>query len=169
MRFSTGLLLSLPLVLIARDNPFVPAITQSNHQTTSTVSTKVSEPKKVEVSTPVKQVEKKHTQIASVTSPKILKTLNYQNVRLVFREGSVYVETKDRLLKQFSLKSPPSIVLDFKSKADFASKRDVISIGGFKKVEIGAHGNSYRVVFRLDQGVKYSVDKKRYGYVVTLK
>ena len=169
MRFYTGLLLSLPLVLIARENPFVPALTQSNEQSTPVVTTKAPEPKKVEVTKPVVKMGKVHVKSTTIVSSEILKTLNYQNIRLLFREGSVYVETKDKILKHFSLKKPSSIVIDFKSKSDFASKRDLVGKGGFRKVEIGAHGSSYRVVFRLDKRSKYRVEKKRYGYLITLK
>ena len=168
MRFYTGLLLTLPLILIARENPFVPSVKYAPEKQTAPVvqeavkTTQTTKPKVI--STPIALPKKK-----KVVSRQILKTLNYEKVRFVFRERSVYIETKDKVIKRFSLTNPPSIVIDFKAKADFASKREVVGVGGFKKVEIGAHGNSYRVVLRLDKRSKYKVSKKRYGYVITLK
>ncbi len=160
------LFLTLPLLLAARDNPFLPALTENRtplplikHTKTvqEPVGTEVVKVKKapVQMETPVKRAQKR-------------RILNYEKVRLVLTEHSVYIQTNDKMLKHFSIKNPPSIVIDFRSKADFSSKRETLSVGAVKKVEIGAHGDSYRVVLRLDKRHYYKISKKRYGQFLTI-
>jgi len=163
--------------LHARENPFAPV---ENGQNTVTAQTKTAKTKKVKPQTkihPQRRVD--HTETISTPQrprPKIhpvrvsekAEVINTSKARFVFRNKSLYIETKDKIIKHFYLPSPPSIVIDFKSKSDFASKRQSVTMPPFTKLEMGAHNTRYRVVLRLDKKHHYKIDKKRYGQFITI-
>lgn len=149
-------LLLLPLFLHARENPFAPAQASDVQQAAEI---------------PVKDENNSdEPQIAEIpegsTSGK--EVVNYAKARFVFRENSAYIETKDELIKHFAIATPPSIVIDFKAPSDFASKRKELTTVPFVKLEMGAHGDRYRVVLRLDREHSYRIEKKRYGQFLTI-
>ena len=188
MRFIVTLLTLLPLLLFARDNPFTP---NNQHET---VKPQVSKPKVhpqrhvVAPNVPVEVVkqEKKtaaptvlrqvHKPIHAKTKPKIhprrksfkKEVVNYEKARFVFQEKSVYIETKDKMIKHFSIVNPPSIVIDYKAKSDFASKRKILNNRFFTKLEMGSHRTRYRVVFRLDKKHRYALSKTKYGQLLSI-
>lgn len=150
-------LLLLPLLSGARENPFAPAkITQTETATEPGVAVAPEEEKQV--------LPKIHPQ--RISNKKVV--VNYAKARFVFRENSAYIETKDSIIKHFSIATPPSIVIDFKSPSDFPSRRKELDIKPFIKLEMGAHSDHYRVVLRLDSVHKYRIEKRKYGQVVTI-
>ena len=188
MRFTWTVLLLLPIILMARDNPFASAnepatqstkaplpvekqVTQSKpkiHPQRVRATELVSKPK-VHPQRQVKQTN--HTTSKPKIHPKRnlgkKEILNFSKARFVFRENSAYIETKDKIIRHFSIFNPPSIVIDFKGASDFASIRKTLSTKPFTKLEMGAHGKRYRVVLRLDKMCEYKIDKRKYGQVVT--
>ena len=144
-------LLLLPLFLHARENPFAPAQASDVQQAAEI---------------PVKDENNPHQYDDPYTSGK--EVVNYAKARFVFRENSAYIETKDELIKHFAIATPPSIVIDFKAPSDFASKRKELTTVPFVKLEMGAHGDRYRVVLRLDREHSYRIEKKRYGQFLTI-
>ena len=177
MRLLSVLLLTLPLILIARENPFSPAgelekTTSPEHVVTETKRKPAPQPKvhpkriETKSTTPVAQNKKPKIHPKRKSNKK--EVVNYAKARFVFRENSAYIETQDKVIRHFAISNPPSIVIDFKAPSDFASKRKGLSIKPFTKLEVGAHDNSYRVVLRLDKPHKYSMKKRKYGQVITI-
>jgi len=153
--FSLPLLL-LALLLNARENPFTPVEITESPSAVKTVPEKEqnslqSEPESV---------------IESVSDEK--EVFNFAKARFVFSEKSVYIETKDTIVRHFAIANPPSIVIDFSSSSDFASKRKELNVRPFVKLEMGAHKDYYRVVLRLDEVHTYTIEKRRFGQVVTI-
>jgi len=160
--------------LAARENPFTPVeIINTDESTEKTV---VDNYKTVTTDHAKEIVEsdaiEPETQIEY--TPDIAKNdsveevVNYEKVRFVFKENNVYIETKDEVLKHFKIANPPRIVIDFKSDSNFASKRKELSVRPFKKLEMGAHGDQYRVVLRLDGAHTYTLEKSMYGQLLRI-
>lgn len=178
MRPIVVLLITVSVVLFARENPFVPAPTsdakapQQQVEVEETFTETEIEPimpmQVPDLETTTDQTTEEIPAIPPVVTSGVKEVVNYAQARFVFRENSGYIETKDTLLKHFYIATPPSIVMDFKASSDFASKRQELNTPPFIKLEMGAHGDYYRVVFRLDKAHKYTIDKKRYGQVVTI-
>ena len=177
MRFLFLLFFTVPLVLLARENPFAPATeletTSTTKQTTTTPKTRAVSKPKIH---PQRQQVKPETTVVKKKKPTIhpqrrsfkKEVVNYAKARFVVRENSVYIETKDKVIRHFLIPNPPSIVIDFKGYSDFASKRKVLSTKPFIKLEMGAHNSRYRVVLRLDKMHQYKLDKRKYGQVVMI-
>ena len=173
MRLAVVLFFTLPLILMARENPFSPA--SAGEKTTAKESVVSKPASKTEIA-PQQTETKKLTPIVQKRKPKIhpqrksykKEVVNYAKARFVFRENSVYIETKDKVIRHFSIPNPPSIVIDFRASADFATKRKELNTKPFVKLEMGAHNNRYRVVFRLDKVHKYKINRRKYGQVVTI-
>lgn len=177
MRYIIGLLLMLPLIMAARENPFLPAEGANNANVSPASDKKVETPAVVEAIVQEQPIKKDKTaEPVKVSKPTIhprynkikKEVVNTSKARFVVKENSLYIETKDQILKHFSIANPPSIVIDFKAASDFASKRKVLTVKPFTKLEMGAHGDRYRVVLRLDKKHKYKIDKRKYGQVVTI-
>ncbi len=148
-----------PLLLGARENPFLPATVTQSERVSETDTAADPEEEKGAVSAPTIHPDRK-----SFTK----EVVNYGKARFVFRENSAYIETKDSIIKHFSIETPPSIVIDFESPSDFPSKRKELKMSPFVKLEMGAHNDHYRVVLRLDKVHNYSIEKRKYGQVVTV-
>lgn len=172
MRFLIVLLFTLPLMTEARENPFVPATEAEKSAEKEAVVVKqaaeeVEEanidpmPVEIETTTAAPQEEKPKTEVKK-------EVVNYAKARFVFSDNSAYIETKDKVLRHFAISTPPSIVVDFKASADFASKRKELTVKPFNKLEMGAHGDRYRVVLRLDKKHKYRIESAQYGQLITI-
>ena len=176
MRLLFVLLFTVPLILMARENPFAPAAeldkTVNQEQVVQQSEPEPAAKPKVHP----QRIETKTTVVAEKPKPKIhpqrksykKEVVNYSKARFVFRENSVYIETKDKIIRHFTIPNPPSIVIDFRAPSDFASKRKELTTKPFIKLEMGAHNNRYRVVLRLDKVHQYKIDRRKYGQVVTI-
>ena len=176
-----ALLLSLTLLLSiasARENPFAPSDvttkTSVEKPAPAVKSNAVSKPKvhpqrKVHEVVPTATVHTKRPKIHPQRRTKEKLVINAAKARFVFRAGSLYIETKDKLIRHFMIKKSATLVLDFKSPSDFASLRREVNVYPVKKIVVGAHGDHYRVVLRLKKSLKYSVSKQRYGQLITFK
>ena len=80
----------------------------------------------------------------------------------------LFIMTKDKLIRDFLLIHPDKIVLDFKREADFRtfSKKRT---GIFKLIRIGNHDGYYRIVITLDGRYRYTIKKKKNGYLIRLR
>ena len=175
MRFLFLLFFTVPLLLLARENPFVPATelekTSATKQTTTspkTVAKPKVHPQRQQIKPKTVVVQKKKPTIHPQRRSFKKEVVNYAKARFIVRENSVYIETKDKVIRHFSIPNPPSIVIDFKGYSDFASKRKELRIKPFVKLEMGAHNDRYRVVLRLDKMHQYKLDKRKYGQVVMI-
>ncbi len=167
MRLRWTILLLLPMILMARENPFASSTDTKQVNTTAplTKAPKVH-PRRTDNTQPSSQASKPKIHPQRNLGTK--EVLNFSKARFVFRKNSAYIETKDKIIKHFSIANPPSIVIDFKGVSDFASKRKELRTTPFTKLEMGAHGNRYRVVLRLNKVHKYKINKRKYGQVITI-
>ena len=145
MRFIILLLPLFPLLLMARENPFTPPVSDTNiipvivNKSSSTESVAIKKRKpKIHPQRPMTPKNSTHRVV-----------FNTLKARFVISERDIYIETKDLLKKHFSLQDPMRIVIDFKSPSDFASKRKSFSTLSVLKIEMGAPEQSYRNVFTL--------------------
>jgi hypothetical protein len=162
-------LLALPL--IARENPFIPVeMPEENPSVASSEKIRSAKP----------DTQKKAVSVQKTSATAMSKTdgpseerpsqvANFQNIRLVFSEGEVRIETKDALLKDFTIPKPPCIVLDFKSDADFPTRKRELSVAPFREVRMGIHKGFYRVALETEAPVEYTMKPFRYGYILTLR
>ncbi|MCJ7764651.1 MAG: AMIN domain-containing protein [Thiovulaceae bacterium] len=156
MRYLPLFIVAFPLLLTARENPFSPMPAIEIVKVKEQNVTASSAVKKLKTEIPLQR--KSHTK----------EIVNYGKARFVFRENSAYIESKDDVINHFSITNPPSIIIDFKSPSDFASKRRALAVKPFIKLEMGAHADYYRVVLRLDKVHSYTVEKRKYGQFVTI-
>jgi len=160
--------------LVARENPFTPVeIIKTDEGTEKAVAddykTVAAEPvKEIDTDYEIEDTSLSDDVSGIVQSDSPEEVVNYANVRFVFKENNAYIETKDKVLKHFKIANPPSIVIDFESASNFASKRQELSTRPFKKLEMGAHGDQYRVVLRLDKAHTYMLEKSMYGHLLRI-
>ena len=79
-------------------------------------------------------------------------------------EDYIFIKTKDNILRKFKLTKPKKIVLDFRPKRSFKTKRVDIKNSFISKIEIGSHKNYYRVVLNLKKDCRYKIKKEKSGY-----
>jgi hypothetical protein len=178
-------LLIFTTFLFARTNPFEPVITPENIIKVKPIYFKkavVKMPsdarilKKIifvyqSVSSDIKQkivdIDKNidfHSPIIVTHNPKNfgVKSYNFKLFKLYIKNKSIFIETKDRLLRDFFLVEPFRLVLDFKRKSDFPTIRKNINTF-VKKVVVGSHSGFYRVVLYLDTNYDYKIKKQEKG------
>lgn len=97
------------------------------------------------------------------------KIINFQHIRFIVMEKQVLIETKDKLRRDFTLKHPPRIVLDFFGSTDFPPRFRVLEVSVFQKLKMAKHKGYYRVVFETEQKQPYKVSPYKYGYMLTLE
>jgi|GEM_PF-2976038 len=139
-------------LLLARENPFVAGPQQAV----------VRAPETVRASRP-------ETSVSPGSGKAAVETVVFQNMRLLFSPGQVKIETKDRLLKHFAIAKPTAIILDFKSDADFPTRRRAVKTPPFKEIRMGIHPGFYRAVLETNASVAYRIEPFRYGYILTLE
>ena len=105
-----------------------------------------------------------HSPIIVTHNPKSFapKSYNFRLFKLYIKDKSVFIETKDKLLRHFFLVEPFRLVLDFKRKSDFPTIRRKINTF-VTKVIVGSHSLFYRVVLYLDANYDYKVKKEDKG------
>jgi len=137
----------IPLAVAGRENPF-----DTIHLTSPS-----AEMKKPSAEAPRKIIETKPERInTSVGS-------------FLIDNNKIVIETKDPLLKHFSLEESRKIVLDFEGYADFATKHIETRSSRFTNLTIGVHENYYRIVITMSEQREYRIVKEKYGYRLTLQ
>ncbi|MDR1911567.1 MAG: AMIN domain-containing protein [Helicobacteraceae bacterium] len=111
---------------------------------------------------PVQNDAKKRPSIARFKGMEFL-TIEYGWDRIAFK-------TDDPLLRDFALENPARLVLDFsRANAVQSLTLPLDPNGTFRKVSIGRHTGSYRVVVVLDRSYGYDLKRTADGPVVTLR
>ena len=102
-----------------------------------------------------------HSPIIVTHSPKIFKMQEYDfNLfNLFIKNRKIFIQTKDRLLRDMFLIKPFRLVLDFKKNATFLTIKRKIPNSFVKKVIVGNHSGYYRVVIYFDANYKYKLTK----------
>lgn len=150
MRLAITILL-LSVMLLARENPFVPVPKEPPTEKNLSHQQSTSSAEKQEA-----------------RSDETEQILNYQHIRFIVNKGTIRIETKDELLKHFAIQRPTRIVMDFKSNADFRTQHAALNASPFRVLRIGLHEGFYRVVIELDSPRHYDLSAHRYGHILKM-
>jgi len=115
--------------------------------------TKVVEPKQVVFVKPRADIIEDSTQM------KTKKLLDFINIE--YNDHKLIIHTKDSVSKKFNIEKEKKIIIDYKAKKSFYTKRDTLDSKSFKKIALGNHKkeNYYRVVIQLNDSPKnYKVE-----------
>jgi hypothetical protein len=99
-------------------------------------------------------------------TPKLVGKLKF--IRFETLKETLFITTKDPILRNFKLIKPDRIVLDFQRDASFRSYKYKASTP-FETIRIGNHNGYYRVVIELDGHYMYKLEKTPNGYKVILR
>jgi hypothetical protein len=107
-----------------------------------------------------KQVITQHKQ------PHLIATLPF--ISFLVEENTLYVKTKDPIIRNFKLIKPDRIVLDLRRDVNFRSYKYTTKTP-FSIIRLGNHSGYYRVVIELDGHYMYKLQKIEDGYKVILQ
>ncbi len=174
----------LSISLFGRENPFVPIIKEvqpiQTQPPTPIVEKKIEvvkevvvkpSPKKVVKPKPIKQPKivkkpKKHKKHKKISKPKLIYSGEFIKIELL--KNRIKIITKDKILKDFTLKQPNRLVIDFERFDIVGPFSKNIYSKRVRHLKIGHHGYFYRTSFKLNRNYRYKVTKKPYGYLVKL-
>jgi len=187
-----AIFLLIPIFLLARINPFEPVITPEN-----TLVVKPEYFKKVKIYLPenarvlkkivfvyqtlsgdIKQKEVEINKNIDFHKPIIVmhniekfpeRVLKFSLFKMYIKNKKIFIENKNKLIRQFFLVKPFRIILDFKGKSDFSTIKKFIKNSFVEKVVIGSHGNFYRVVIYFDAKYNYKIKKDVNGVLIELE
>jgi len=111
--------------------------------------TKTVEPKQVVFVKPRPDVEMMEDELSDE-----LKTYDILPfVKLEYNNDELTIHTKYKVSKKFSIKKDNKIIIDYKAKVNFYTKREDLESMSFKKVAVGNHKKNgfFRVVVELDK------------------
>ena len=92
---------------------------------------------------------------------KALKLLDF--VTVTYNDNKLTISTDDKLDRKFTLDKQNKIIIDYKARKNFYTKRAMLESKNFKKLAIGNHKKEkfYRVVIQLAKKPShYQVDYK---------
>ena len=150
------LLLLVPLLLLARENPFILPTPSSiaaiqSFSVAPVVASQAAQQSSLPSKKEIKQPQKK---------------IVYPFVTLIFKENGIELLTKNRIKRIFVLDKPLKLVIDVSSKKSFSSKRAHIDFANFTKLTIGSHKRYYRIAVGLKRMCKAKLTKKPFSYFV---
>jgi hypothetical protein len=96
-----------------------------------------------------------------MTSMKTKKLLDF--LTLEYNDTKLIIHTKDMVSKKFTLEKENKIIIDYKARKNFYTKREILESTSFKKIAVGNHKKEkfYRVVVLLSKKPSnYKVDYK---------
>lgn len=114
--------------------------------------TKSSEPEQVVFVKPRSDVEE------DMLSKKVLPFLN-----LEYNNNKLIINTEHKVSKKFSIDKENKLIIDYKAKQNFTTKKADLNTTNFQKVVVGNHSkeNFFRVAIELaDKPSKYNVEYK---------
>jgi hypothetical protein len=181
------LFLLVAILSFARENPFVPVVTNENNNIVKKEqfkSTKLQLPSDArilksviikyqalngsikEISYPInKAIDWHNPLILSTKETKIeTKKIKIAFLNFYIKQHKLLIQTTDKLIRHFMLVKPFRYVCDFKANKNFLtfSKKTNSFI---KKIVIGNHSGFYRVVLYLDGTYKIVTKKTDEGYL----
>ncbi|AZV45978.1 AMIN domain-containing protein [Nautilia sp. PV-1] len=99
-----------------------------------------------------------------------MEELNFLDLfKMYIKNKKIFIQTKDKLLRNFFLVKPFRIVLDFKRDADFLTIKKYLKNSFVKKVVVGNHNGYYRVVIYFDAKYMYKLTKTQEGIKIELQ
>ncbi|KAB7886698.1 AMIN domain-containing protein [Poseidonibacter ostreae] len=84
-------------------------------------------------------------------------------IKVEYNDNKLIIHTKDMVSKKFTLEKENKIIIDYKAKKNFYTKRDTLESKNFKKIAVGNHKEErfYRVVILLsEKPSSYNVEYK---------
>jgi hypothetical protein len=185
------LFLLLTTLVFARENPFVPVVTNENNNIIKKEmfsSKKITLPNDArviksvifkyqalngsikEIEYPINKAIDWHNPIIISTQKQKLPTEKFQILflNLYIKNHRLFIQTQDKLIRNFILVKPFRYVIDFKANKNFLtySKKTNTFI---KNIVLGNHNGFYRVVLYLDGTYKTSIQKTEEGYLIEFK
>lgn len=84
-------------------------------------------------------------------SMKTKKLLDF--IEVEYNDNKLIIHTKDLVSKKFTLEKENKLIIDYKAKKNFYTKREILESTNFKKIAIGNHKKEkfYRVVILLSK------------------
>lgn len=132
----------------------------------------LKEEDKEEDKTTKKEVNESKKEIKEEIKVKEFKPLEYyfsSDFSVIIDRKLILIKTYNSLLREFSLKNPNRIVLDFKTNYVLKNKIFNTKTDYVESIYSGVHKNFYRLVIRLDGIYDYDVVKNTGEYVIKLK
>ncbi|WP_250325844.1 MULTISPECIES: AMIN domain-containing protein [unclassified Campylobacter] len=119
--------------------------------------------------TEVKKEENKENKISKTTEYTPLSLDISNNFKIVIDKKNISIKTNSELIREFSLKKPNRIVMDFKINPSLKNKSFEIKANYFDEIYTGVHRNFYRLVIKLDGIYNYNIEKKSKEYLIKLQ
>ena len=184
------LLLFVAILLFARENPFVPIVTNNNKIIKKTYfkSTKIQLPSDARIiknfiityqtlNGSIKQykvnIEKSidwHNPI--FVSTKLVKIpseiVKIHFLKFKIQNHDVFIYSTDKMIRSFFLVEPFRFVIDFKANKDFLTYKKTTPTF-IKSIVLGNHSGFYRVVLNLDGKYKVKIKKLKEGYLLEFR
>ena len=184
-------LLLITTLIYARQNPFIPAVINENNNLIKKdffKQTQISLPSDARILKnvtftyqtlngsikkqifPINKAIDWHNKITIYTNQKQIKPTKISILFLNFyiQKHKALIQTKDRIIRQFSLVKPFRYVIDFKANKNFLTfSKNVDSF--IKKIVVGNHSGFYRIVLYLDGTYKVTTKKTEEGYLFEFK
>lgn len=132
----------------------------------------LKEEDKEEDKTTKKEVNESKKEIKEEIKVKEFKPLEYyfsSDFSVIIDRKLILIKTYNSLLREFCLKNPNRIVLDFKTNYVLKNKIFNTKTDYVESIYSGVHKNFYRLVIRLDGIYDYDVVKNTGEYVIKLK
>ena len=185
------LFLLLTTLLFARENPFIPVVTNENNnivKKTYFKSKKITLPNDARVlksitfkyqalTGAIKEIEIPINQAIDWHNPLILSTnfiktptkeIKVGFLKIYIKKHKLLLFSKDKLIRHFLLVKPFRYVLDFKADKDFLTYKKTTDTF-IKKIILGNHSGFYRVVLYLDGAYKTLIKNTPEGYLIEFK
>jgi putative periplasmic protein len=125
-------------------------------------------PKLVEENTTTKPEPLKRIVINPLEAPQILKAFDFKDTKFELSASEMKIYSKDEIVKNFAIEKN-RIVVDFKGKNSFATKKIQLECGAFENVIFGSHNGFYRMVIKLESKYKYEISKADNGYLLKVR
>ena len=84
-------------------------------------------------------------------------------INIEYNDSKLIIHSKDNVSKKFTIEKENKIIIDYKAKKNFYTKRAELDSTNFKKIAVGNHKkeNFYRVVIQLNAAPSnYKVEYK---------
>jgi hypothetical protein len=144
----------------ARENPFIPAVTQdADAQQVQTTTLSPADERAAEPSP--------GPDVVNVERP--VEKIDFKTIRFDVRSDRISIVTKDKLKKHFMVKAPTRIILNFNSSGNFPTQRQTVGTAGVKEIRMGAHKGYYSVVIELEKMSDYKIVPAPDGYTLILR
>lgn len=107
--------------------------------------------------------------VEEVTQYKPLEYTFSNDFNVILDKKNIHIKTHNNLLREFSLKNPNRIVMDFKTNYVLQNKHFKMETDYVDKIYSGVHRNFYRLVIKLDGIYDYDIQKNVGEYIIKLK